>query len=122
MEGSMTTSATPFEGRFGTQTGPAVRLTAGPAVAEVLPFVGFNCVRWDVGGEPILFAEPADTPNPSPTRGGHPILFPFPNRIRNGRFTFEGREFRLPLNDSTKAHAIHGFTPRNPWRVVGSEV
>ena len=33
----MTTSATPFDGRFGTKTGPAVRLTVGPAVADVLP-------------------------------------------------------------------------------------
>jgi aldose 1-epimerase len=24
----------------------------------------------------------------------------------------------LPLNDSTKQHAIHGFTPRNRWRVT----
>ena len=26
----------------------------------------------------------------------------------------------LPLNDSTKRNAIHGFAPRVPWRVVGT--
>jgi aldose 1-epimerase len=114
----MAASVASFTGRFGEATGPAVRLTAGPAFAEVLPFVGLNCVRWDVGPEPIFYAEPPGTPSPSPTRSGHPILFPFPNRIRGGKFVFEGREYALPLNDSTKAHAIHGFTPRNPWRVV----
>jgi aldose 1-epimerase len=116
----MAASVASFTGRFGEASGAAVRLIAGPAVAEVLPFVGFNCVRWDVGPEPIFYAEPPGTPNPSPTRSGHPILFPFPNRIRGGKFPFEGREYELPLNDSTKTHAIHGFTPRNPWRVVGT--
>jgi aldose 1-epimerase len=27
----------------------------------------------------------------------------------------------LPQNDSTKQHAIHGFTPRNRWRVIASK-
>ncbi|HEY2786593.1 MAG TPA: aldose 1-epimerase [Fimbriiglobus sp.] len=114
----MTAIATPFTGTFGETTGPAVRLVVGPAEADVLPFLGFNCVRWDVEGESILFAEPPDTANPSPTRSGHPILFPFPNRIRGGQFAFDGRKFELPLNDSTKANAIHGFTPRRAWRVL----
>jgi aldose 1-epimerase len=114
----MMASVTPITGRFGESSGSAARLTAGAAVADVIPFVGFNCVRWDVGPNPVFSAEPPDTPNPSPTRSGHPILFPFPNRIRGGRFVFEGREYVLPLNDSTKSHVIHGFTPRNPWRVT----
>lgn len=119
----MTASVVPFEARFGTTSGPAVRLRSGSARAEILPFLGFNCLHWDVAGESILFAEPTETPNPSPTRSGHPILFPFPNRIRNGSFSFDGRKYHLPLNDSTRTHAIHGFTPRNPWRqiAVGSE-
>ncbi len=118
----MTASATPFTGRFGESTGPAVRLAVGSAEIEVLPFLGFNCVRWDVDRESILFAEPKETPNPSPTRSGHPILFPFPNRIREGRFTFGGKQYELPRNDSTKTNAIHGFTPRNAWRVIGTGV
>jgi aldose 1-epimerase len=48
-----------------------------------------------------------------------PILFPFPNRIRDGTFTYQRRTYQLPKNDSTKANAIHGFAPRNPWRVFG---
>src|SRR5262249_5513636 len=66
----------------------------------------------------ILFTAPDWETNPVPTRSGHPILFPFPGRMREGKFTFEGKTYQLPLNDSTKQHAIHGFTPRNPWRVT----
>jgi aldose 1-epimerase len=47
-----------------------------------------------------------------------PVLFPFPNRIRAGRFRWRGKEYQLPLNDSTGANAIHGFACRRPWRVV----
>lgn len=89
-------------------------LRTGPAVAEVWPN-GFNLTRWTVGGREIVYCPPAEEFVERPTRGGIPVLFPFPNRIRAGRFTAGGREFALPLNDSTKANAIHGFTPRAAW-------
>ena len=98
--------------------------TEGTARAEVWPAVGFNCLRWQVArtdgtlGD-LLYCDPAWEHNPVATRSGHPILFPFPNRFKHGRFPFEGREYQLPLNESTGQHAIHGFTPKTPWRVVG---
>src|SRR5262249_30311716 len=48
-----------------------------------------------------------------------PVLFPFPNRIRDGRFTWAGKEHTLPQNDSAQKNAIHGFACRHAWRVVG---
>lgn len=91
--------------------------------AEVWPQWGFNCLRWQVRQADghwadILFSAPDWESNPVPTRSGHPILFPFPGRLRDAKFTFEGKEYTPPANDSTKTHAIHGFTPRNPWRVI----
>jgi len=89
---------------------------------EIWPQWGFNCLRWQVrepgGGFADLFHVAADwEANPAPTRSGHPILFPFPGRLRDGAFLFDGRCFNLPLNDSTGRHAIHGFSPRTRWRV-----
>jgi aldose 1-epimerase len=49
---------------------------------------------------------------------GTPILFPFPNRIREGRFTWDGRDYQLPRNDHEHINAIHGFVFDRPWRVV----
>lgn len=101
--------------------------TEGTARAEVWPAFGFNCLRWQVPrtdgtlGD-LLFCDPEWEENPVATRSGHPILFPFPNRLKHGRFTFEGREYQLPLNESTGQHAIHGFTPKIPWRVVDRAV
>jgi aldose 1-epimerase len=89
------------------------------SLAEVWPARGFNCLRWRAAGQDLLYSAPDWTENPLPTRSGVPILFPFPNRIRAGAFSFQGRRYQLPKNDSGHANAIHGFAPRNPWRVFG---
>jgi aldose 1-epimerase len=44
-------------------------------------------------------------------------LVPYSNRIRNGRFVFEGREIRLPRNYGDHPHSIHGHGWQAPWRV-----
>ncbi len=95
---------------------------AGTVRAEVWPNAGFNCLRWqmrlaDGKWGDILYTSPDWETNPVPTRSGHPILFPFPGRLRDGRLEANGKTYQLPLNDATHRHAIHGFTPRNPWRV-----
>jgi aldose 1-epimerase len=90
--------------------------------AEVWPALGFNCFRWqavkDGRSLDLLYCDPGLFADGRPTRSGIPILFPFPNRIRGGRFTWAGKEFQLPLNDGPKVNAIHGFACRRSWRVV----
>jgi aldose 1-epimerase len=92
------------------------------ARVEVLPQQGFNALRWawyhDGKLLDLLYSDTASFEAGRPTRSGIPVLFPFPNRIRAGRFRWRGREYRLPLNDSTNANAIHGFVCCKPWRVV----
>ncbi len=90
--------------------------------AEVWPALGFNCYLWhcSLAGTTLdlLYADPQLFAGASPTRSGVPILFPFPNRIRDGRFSWEGKEYQLPANDPAKKNAIHGFPCRKPWRVI----
>ena len=56
------------------------------------------------------------------TEGWGPIdwgcypMAPFAGRIRDGRFTFRGRDVQLPLN--LPPHAIHGTVFERPWEVV----
>jgi aldose 1-epimerase len=91
------------------------------ASAAVLPSYGFNLfsLKLPVAGQvrEILQAAPdfAESPK-SPGRNGTPVLFPFPNRINAGRYSFQGKEYRLPIN--SKPHAIHGFAISAPWDVV----
>lgn len=123
----MAFTVTDRPGTAGDRSGPVYTLAdaAGTCRAEVWPHAGFNCLRWQVrtptgGWGDLLYIAPDWDTNPVPTRSGHPVLFPFPNRIRDGRFRFQGKDYRLPANDPAKANAIHGFTPRVPWRVVGT--
>ncbi|MFM8275354.1 MAG: aldose 1-epimerase [Gemmata sp.] len=112
-------------GRAGDRGGEVYELTnaAGTVRAEVWPQWGFNCLKWQLRQEDgrwadILFHMPDWESNPVPTRSGHPILFPFPGRLREGRLPLDGRTYQLPLTESSKLHSIHGFTPRLPWRVT----
>jgi len=67
-----------------------------------------------------LYADPNFFTENKPTRSGFPILFPFPNRVRDGRFAWNGKDYELPRNDPSGKNAIHGFACRNPWRVLDS--
>ncbi|MCX7006112.1 MAG: aldose 1-epimerase [Kiritimatiellaeota bacterium] len=107
--------------------GPEVVLhdNAAHTTAVVLPQAGFNCWRFTfspAGGALIEFlAGPAD-PATLATGGsgfGWPILFPFPNRVAKGEFTFGGKTYRVPLR-SGMGHAIHGFVNTQPWRVTAT--
>ncbi|MEO1999094.1 MAG: aldose 1-epimerase, partial [Planctomycetaceae bacterium] len=52
---------------------------------------------------------------------GIPILFPFPNRIRQGCFRWDGRDYQLSEQtvpfDNT-GNAIHGLCLDRAWRVI----
>lgn len=47
---------------------------------------------------------------------GTPILLP-PNRTDGGHFTFEGREYTLPINDLAGGNHLHGFLNRTAFIV-----
>lgn len=112
------TETYPADGR----DGGIVVLEGESARAEVWPAGGFNCFRWRVRrGErllDVLYADHALFRGGKLTGSGTPILFPFPNRIRDGKFTWDGRDYQLPRNDHEHVNAIHGFAFDRPWRVV----
>ncbi len=54
-------------------------------------------------------------------RGGQgDVLIPFPGRIGNGRYSFDGRTFQLECNDKEGPNAIHGFVRSLPWHIQES--
>jgi len=94
------------------------------AEARILPELGFNCYsfRAAVNGDlvEILDAEPDfETAGGRPSGNGIPLLFPFPNRIREGRFHWAGKDYQIPELDGD-GNAIHGFVLDRPWRVTAS--
>jgi aldose 1-epimerase len=88
-------------------------LQEGPhARAAVAPSLGNNCFSFEAKRpvlESIGFAEFLK----KPTSYGIPLLFPFPNRIRDGAFLFQGEKFRI---DPPR----HGFVRDKAWKVVAT--
>lgn len=39
------------------------------------------------------------------------LLFPFPNRLRDGRYEWLGQEYQFQTNDTQRNNALHGFAP-----------
>ena len=89
---------------------------------------GFNCFEFQavVNGHTVEvidsqpdFAEGGGRPSGN----GIPILFPFPNRIRGGSYSWDGRDYEMSTDtvpfDKT-GNAIHGFCLDRPWRVTSS--
>ncbi|ODT44737.1 MAG: hypothetical protein ABS70_04790 [Nitrospira sp. SCN 59-13] len=43
------------------------------------------------------------------------VLIPFPGRVAEGRYTFDGQALQLERNDKEGPNAIHGFVRSLPW-------
>src|SRR4051794_35968491 len=99
-----------------------IRDPASDASADILVSQGFNCFRFTAmpEGQPVeaLYA-PDDfrTGEGRPSRGGVPLLFPFPGRIAGTAFRWEGKDYPLEAGDAF-GNAIHGFVLSRPWRLV----
>jgi aldose 1-epimerase len=78
---------------------------------RICPEVGANLFSYLLGGTELLHS-PAELKSLQRSGGGTPVLYPTPNRIRNGRFTFEGREFAFSDDGRT---SLHGLVLRLPW-------
>lgn len=86
--------------------------------AEICPARGANCISLrHVPTGARLLREPRYTPGEHPFLFGMPLLFPV-NRISGGRFHFEGREYRFPVNEPNTGCHLHGGLHDRPFAVI----
>ena len=45
------------------------------------------------------------------------LLFPFPNRLKQGEYQWEGQSYCFPINDGQTGNALHGFGMDKPMKV-----
>lgn len=86
--------------------------------ARILPSVGNNCIAYTMGDVDLIYSPP----DPQTLQGrasgyGIPILFPWPNRIDEGKFSFDGNAYQL-ATPAPGEHASHGFVHERPWQVI----
>jgi aldose 1-epimerase len=89
-----------------------IHLAAGRATAQIDPEDGGRLAAFALDGVDILAAEITGIPQ---FGAGSFAMTPFAGRIRDGRFSFDGRDYELPINMGL--HAIHGYGFDHPWQV-----
>ncbi len=91
-----------------------VKLICGELAATVRTR-GANCVSLRHMGKdlPVLH----ESGEQEPFFCGMPLLFPV-NRIDGGRFLFEGREYRFPINEPGTGCSLHGSLHERPFELI----
>ena len=88
--------------------------------ARIVPALGCNLVSFgaEMGGRTVeALLQPSDeTPSQAPGSYGAPVLYPFPNRLREGRAQFGGRQITIDRAPG-QLHAIHGLVRDKAWKV-----
>src|SRR5262249_54902723 len=83
-----------------------------------------RCIITEVGADLRSFVvhdrEILDTygPGEMAAAGRGQVLLPWPGRIEDGQYTFEGAIHQVPLNEFPAHNAIHGLTRWSNWLPV----
>jgi aldose 1-epimerase len=80
--------------------------------------VGGGLRSYSVGGRELLDGYGADELSSS---GRGQVLIPWPNRLENGSYEFNGRRYQLPLNEPEHRNAIHGLVRWSTWTATERE-
>lgn len=97
------------------------KLDDGRLYAEILTDRGANPIRLiDRQENADILRSPkalSDFETDNPYLYGMPLLF-LPNRISGGRFSFDGREYILPINEPQTGCYLHGTLHKTPFSVT----
>jgi aldose 1-epimerase len=77
--------------------------------------LGGGLRSYEADGRPILDGFPFGE---RPTSGRGQVLVPWPNRIENGSYEFDGKHLQLPLTEPEHGNAIHGLVRGATWDAV----
>ncbi|MBQ8407557.1 MAG: aldose 1-epimerase [Clostridia bacterium] len=99
----------------------SITIKSGKWQAHICPRLGGNVIQLTYAGQDVL--RPLDDEEQlkeNPYLQGAPILMPA-NRTFEGRFSFEGREYSLPLNEPQNNCNLHGSVLYEAFDVVSTD-
>ncbi|HMX41431.1 MAG TPA: aldose 1-epimerase, partial [Saprospiraceae bacterium] len=76
---------------------------------SIVPARGANVLHISFQGSQILDGHNTPEELEAAKWGKSAVLFPFPNRLDRGRYTWQGRQYQFPINNAATENAIHGF-------------
>ena len=97
-----------------------IKLNSGNWLAEIAVDAGANLFRLQhksSGLELLRTPGSLDDLYTEPQMYGIPVLFP-PNRIADGKFTWQGQEYTFKINEPERNNHLHGLILGKPWRLV----
>ena len=94
-------------------SGEQVEISFGDQLAVVVE-VGGGIRSYSAAGRDVLDGYGVDEPSAS---GRGQVLVPWPNRLQDGSYEFDGRSHQLPLTEPEHANAIHGLVRWASWRI-----
>ena len=95
-------------------SGRQFELTAGRQRAVIVE-VGGGLREYAVDGQPVLDGYAADAM--ADGGRGQPLL-PWPNRLADGQYEFDGQRLQLPIEEVSRHNAIHGLTRWLNWNAT----
>jgi aldose 1-epimerase len=93
-------------------SGEQWQIRSGPHVATVVE-VGGGLREYTVDGVPQVFGYALDQQAPNSAGA---VLVPWPNRIRDGKYSLDRTGHQLPLTEPKSHNAIHGLLRWVSWR------
>jgi aldose 1-epimerase len=84
----------------------------------VIVEVGGGLRSYSAGGRQVVDGY---SPNEMSSSGRGQVLIPWPNRLEDGRYEFDGKLHQLPLNEPERRNAIHGLVRWTAWSVAERE-
>jgi aldose 1-epimerase len=100
------------DGRIG-PSGEQVEISFGDQLAVVVE-VGGGLRSYSTAGREVLDGYGVDEP---PASGRGQVLVPWPNRLEDGSYEFDGRSHQLALTEPEHSNAIHGLARWASWRI-----
>jgi aldose 1-epimerase len=95
-------------------SGQQFRIAAG-AHAATIAEVGASIRSYTFHGRDVTLPYGEDVISP---KGSGAVLVPWPNRIREGQYTFDGVQQQLALSEPAKRNATHGLARWTRWTPV----
>lgn len=83
------------------------------------PEVGGSLVQLNLSGIDLIDL-PGSSSHSLESNPYHPsaLLTPWVNRVRNGNYSFKGKNYQLPINELALGNAIHGLLARATFDVI----
>jgi aldose 1-epimerase len=98
-------------------SGEQITIAARDQQAVVVE-VGGGLRSYSADGRELVDGYRADEMSSS---GRGQVLIPWPNRLQDGSYEFDGRRHQLPLNEPERRNAIHGLVRWATWTAVEQE-